>query len=89
MIQVVAPVGDVTPYDQRHLALYAALIDAEAAGMCWREIALRVMLIDPDQEGAERCCRSHLERGKWITGEGLGQALLVFGVPEIHDSWNC
>jgi len=79
MLQNVAPTGPVTAYDRRHLALYAALLDADAAGQAWQEVAVTVMRIDLADAGAEACWRSHLERARWIVGEGLASALDVFG----------
>lgn len=78
-----APQNHVTEYDRRQLALYAALLDAEAAGMGWQDAAATVMLIDPGQEGAERCWASHIARARWIIGEGLAQASEAFGNPRI------
>jgi len=69
----------VVPYDQTHLALYAALIDGADAGDDWREAAISLMRLDPADTGAEACWRSHLERGRWIVGAGLGTALVAFG----------
>lgn len=68
----------VIDYDRRHLALYAALLDAVAAGEDWREAAGRLMGIDVSDAGAEACWLSHLERARWITGPGLGKALEAF-----------
>lgn len=75
----IAPCDEVTSYDLRQLALYAALLDADAAGARWREAAATVMGLEPDHEGAERCWQSHLERARWITGCGLAQAVEAFG----------
>lgn len=74
-----APKGDVSGYDRNQLALYAALLDAEAAGTDWREVAANLMSLDPAHDGAERCWRSHLERARWITSDGLAEAVAVFG----------
>lgn len=79
MLQNIAPDTAVTPYDQRNLALYAALLDAEAAGTCWQIVAETLMHINPNDEGAERCWSSHLERARWIVGSGLAQAIEAFG----------
>ncbi|WP_343061257.1 hypothetical protein [Novosphingobium flavum] len=69
----------MTAYDRGHLALYAALLDAEEAGMAWHEAAATIMRIDIADAGAHGCWRSHLERARWIIGEGLGAALEAFG----------
>jgi hypothetical protein len=75
----VAPSGDsVTEYDRYSLSLYAALLDADEEGAHWREVAAHLMQIDPERSGAECCWRSHLERARWIVGEGLPLALASF-----------
>lgn len=74
-----APNGAVSAYDRRMLALYAALLDAEGADTDWQDVAATVMQLDPDQDGAEQCWRSHLERARWITGNGLAAAVEAFG----------
>lgn len=74
-----APTGDeVVDYDRRHLALYAALLEADDAGLDWRDAAASLMRLDLSSEGAEACWRSHLNRAKWIVGAGLGAALVAF-----------
>src|SRR3546814_4434233 len=65
----VAPCGSLTRYDQSHLALYAALLDAEAAGQPWQEVASTLMRLDPEHDGVERCWHSHLERARWVRSE--------------------
>lgn len=80
MVAKTAPVGNkVVEYDRQHLALYAAILDADAAGQDWREAALRLMGIDIMDTGAHACWASHLERARWIVGDGLGTAVLAFG----------
>lgn len=77
-----APTGDtVTAYDRERLAQYAALLDAAEAGQDWRDAASMIMGLDVSYVGAEACWRSHLERARWIVGEGLGQAIEAFGRP--------
>jgi hypothetical protein len=79
-IQQTAPSGDeVTDYDRRHLWLYAALLDAADAGGDWQDAAAALMEIDASDTGAETCWRSHLERARWIVGDGLASALSAFG----------
>jgi hypothetical protein len=78
-LRPVAPCSSPTPYDQSHLALYAALIDAETAGLGWRDIAMTVLQLDPGEAGVEQCVLSHLQRAKWITSHGLRQAIEAFG----------
>lgn len=66
-------------YDRRHLSLYAALLDAHDAGEDWRDAATRLMRLDVTACDAEACWRSHLERARWIVGDGLAAALAAFG----------
>ena len=74
-----APNGnDVIDYDRRNLALYAALLEADDAGRDWREAAVSLMHLDMADKDTEACWRSHLERARWIVGEGLGTALVAF-----------
>ena len=79
MLQNVAPTGPVADYDRGHLALYAALLDADTAGQAWQDVATTLMGIDIADAGAEICWRSHLERARWIVGDGLGAAIQAFG----------
>lgn len=79
VLKSAAPEGPVTDYDRRQLALYAALLDAEDAGTEWRDTAIGLMHLDPDQAGAQLCWQSHLDRARWIVGEGLSEAVAVFG----------
>ena len=78
MLLIEAPTGQAVAYDREHLALYAALLQADDAGRDWREAASSLMHLDPAAKDAEACWRSHLERARWIVGEGLAQALVVF-----------
>ncbi|WP_183617994.1 hypothetical protein [Novosphingobium fluoreni] len=74
-----APSGAPVPYDQNHLALYAALIDAHERATEWRTTAADLMGLDPESPKAEPCWRSHLKRAQWIVGEGMAAALQSFG----------
>ena len=78
-VQPLAPSGDtVVDYDRRSLALYAALLEADDEGLDWQEAAASVLQLDTSQCEAEPCWRSHLERARWIVGEGLGTAIVTF-----------
>jgi len=80
LIQPLAPCGnEVVDYDRRHLALYAALLDAADVGEDWKSTASNLMGLRSDETGAEECWRSHLERARWIVGEGLASAVDTFG----------
>ena len=79
---LIAPSGDVTDYDRAHLALYAALLDADDSGQEWTAMVSDLMGLDPTAADAETCWRSHLDRARWIVGEGLAQAVSSFGRSE-------
>jgi hypothetical protein len=79
----VAPVEPVlTGYDEQHLTTYLRLLDADAEGAYWSEIANIVLHIDPDREPerARRAWESHLARAKWMTNSGY-RHLLLGGAP--------
>ena len=79
IVDRLAPTGNaVIDYDRRHLALYAALLEADDAGSDWRGAASSLMRLDVSDADAEACWRSHLERARWIVGDGLGSALVAF-----------
>jgi hypothetical protein len=62
----------LTGYDQEHLVTYLRLLDADAEGADWREVARIVLHLDPDREldRARRAFDSHLSRAKWMTEHG-------------------
>jgi hypothetical protein len=73
-----APQGDVlTPYDEEHLVTYLRLLDADAEGEDWDEVALIVLHIDPkrEPERAHRAWESHLGRARWMTKHGYRHLL--------------
>jgi hypothetical protein len=83
------PVADAAPvepaltgYDEQHLITYLRLLDADAEGADWREVANTVLHIDPDREPdrARRAWESHLARAKWMTESGY-RHLLRGGAP--------
>ena len=67
----------LTMYDQQHLVTYLRLLDAEAEGADWREVARIVLHIDPEQEPdrAKRAWESHLARARWMTEAGYRHLL--------------
>lgn len=84
-VWLMAPCDEsVLSYDRRHLSLYAALLDADDAGLDWRDAAATLMGIDVNDAGAEPCWRSHLERARWIVGNGLAAAIAAFGTASDH-----
>ena len=61
----------LTSYDEQHLVTYWRLLDAEADGADWREVARIVLHIDPDHEPARardrkstRLNSSHVKRSR-------------------------
>jgi hypothetical protein len=68
-----APQGDVlTPYDEEHFLMYLRLLEADAEGVDWTEVARIVLRIDPtrEPERARHAWESHLIRAKWMTENG-------------------
>ena len=63
------PDSVLTVYDEEHVITYLRLLDADAAGADWREVARIVLHLDPDDESdrARRALDSHLSRAKWMT----------------------
>ena len=73
-----APDGDTpTDYDHEHLVTYLRLLDADAEGADWAEVARIVLHIDPKQEPerARRVWESHLARAKWMMEHGYRDLL--------------
>lgn len=83
------PVADEAPtaavltvYDEQHHVTYLRLLDADADGADWTEVARIVLHIDPSREPerAWRAWESHLSRAKWMTESGY-RHLLRGGTP--------
>ncbi|WP_426257286.1 DNA -binding domain-containing protein [Sphingomonas sp. DC1600-2] len=63
----------LTAYDRERLGNYLRLLDAEACGADWKEVAHVVLGVDP-QNDPKRCKRmydSHLARARWISAQGF------------------
>jgi Uncharacterized conserved protein (DUF2285) len=78
------PVADVAPdaevltrYDEQHLVTYLRLLDADAEGADWTEVASVVLHIDPSREPerARRAWETHLARARWMTEHGYQHLL--------------
>ena len=67
----------LTTYDEVHLVTYWRLLDAEADGADWKEVARIVLHIDPDREPerARNAFDSHLARAKWMADHGYRHLL--------------
>ena len=63
---------ELTPYDRTHLITYLRLLDADAEGAPWDEVARIVLGIDPVEEpqAARRAHETHLRRAQWMTEAG-------------------
>lgn len=68
----------VCEYDLRNLALYAALMDAADAGLSWQACAQEIMGLDDRDLTSLNLFERHLQRARWIVGEGLQLALIAF-----------
>ena len=74
----VAPTEYVlTVYDEQHIVTYWRMLDADAEGADWREVARLVLRIDPEFEPdrARRAFDTHLTRAKWMTEHGYRHLL--------------
>jgi hypothetical protein len=74
----VAPTNSaLTTYDEEHIITYLRLLDADAEGADWREVARLVLHIDPEREPtrARTAFDSHLTRAKWMTEQGYSHLL--------------
>jgi len=73
------------PYDFEHLITYFRLLDADAEGADWREVACIVLHIDPEREPerARQAHESHLARARWMTEHGY-RYLLRGDVPSLN-----
>jgi hypothetical protein len=68
-----APSNSVlTVYDEEHIITYLRLLDADAVGADWRQVARIVLHLDPEHEAdrARKAFDSHLSRAKWMTEHG-------------------
>jgi hypothetical protein len=74
----VAPTNSaLTTYDEEHIITYLRLLDADAEGADWHEVARLVLHIDPELEAtrARTAFDSHLTRAKWMTEQGYRHLL--------------
>lgn len=67
----------VSRYDERHFVTYLRLLEADAQGAHWHEIARVVFGIDPAREPrrARDVYESHLARARWMTRIGYRHLL--------------
>ena len=78
--RLIPPVSDAAPtcsaltgYDEQHLVTYLRLLDADAEGADWQEVARIVLHLDPVREPdrARKAWESHLTRARWMHRERL------------------
>ncbi|WFU85647.1 DUF2285 domain-containing protein [Bradyrhizobium sp. CIAT3101] len=76
---VVPNASVLTSYDEQHLVTYWRLLDAEAAGADWKEVARIVLHLDPDcdQARARSAYDGHLARAKWMAKQGYSHLLRI------------
>jgi len=69
--------AELTPYDERHLATYLRLLDADEEGADWKEAVKIIFGLDPDREPqrAHLVYDSHLARARWMTQSGYRHLL--------------
>jgi Uncharacterized conserved protein (DUF2285) len=69
----------LTVYDEEHVVTYLRLLEADAQGADWRDVARIVLHLDPEHESdrARRAFDSHLSRAKWMTEHGYRHLLLT------------
>jgi hypothetical protein len=67
----------LTSYDERHLATYIRLLDADEEGADWREAVKIIFGLDPEREPARAKVvhSSHLARARWMTKVGYRHLL--------------
>ena len=67
----------LTSYDERHLATYIRLLDADEEGADWQEAVRIIFGLDPDREPerARIVHDSHLARALWMTQAGYRDLL--------------
>lgn len=78
LIDVPSEEDEVCEYDLENLALYAALLDAADAGLSWQESVRQILCLDENDLISFDLYDRHLQRARWIVGEGLQSALIAF-----------
>ena len=67
------PAGEApTDYDWQHRICYLRLLDADAEGAGWQEVARAVLKLDPSSNPAHvrAVWQSHLDRARWMANSG-------------------
>jgi hypothetical protein len=82
------PTGaELTAYDRENTRLYLRLLDAEADGADWREVASTLFGVDPNRQPdrARQVYESHLARAHWMASDGY-KLLIKEGYPSARNS---
>ena len=68
---------DLTDYDYRLLIVYLRLLDAEADGADWADVARIVLRLDPvcEPRKARAIHAAHLARARWMRDHGHNKLL--------------
>ena len=74
---------DITLYDEEHFVTYLRLLDAEADGADWQEVAHIVLHRNSQFETDRvfRCWEDHLARARWMVSKGYRKLLEKAGIP--------
>jgi hypothetical protein len=67
----------LTDYDRLHLITYFRLLDADAAGAAWEDVARQLLGCDVGRRRAvaQLTYETHLARARWMAAEGHLQLL--------------
>jgi len=81
---------EVTLYDEAHFVTYLRLLDAEADGADWADVARIVLHRDPlaDRDLSKACWKSHLARAQWMAKIGY-RTLLEQAVENARSTPHC
>jgi hypothetical protein len=74
----------ITSYDEMHFVTYLRLLDADAEGAEWSEVARIVLRRDPgaEPELTRHCWEKHLERARWVASKGYRELLVQAGLQD-------
>jgi Uncharacterized conserved protein (DUF2285) len=69
--------AELTAYDERHLATYLRLLDADEEGADWKEAVKIIFGLDAEREPqrARIVYDGHLARARWMTQSGFRHLL--------------
>lgn len=78
---------EITDYDYRLLIVYLRLLDAEADGADWADVARIVLHLDPADKPREArgIHAAHLKRARWMRDRGHHKLL----ADAMNNMWPC